>query len=355
MGLLRRGLFYAGSVFQMRSTRVNCNLLLCAFILVQGWTQSTDPYAQGRRAFDAHQFAAAAAFFTKAEAAHPDQTDALLYVGKSLANVGRFPAAERALRRYSLTHPDSSDAIYMLGFVLNREDRPRASLETYTRAARLSVPQSDDLKIVALDYVLLNDYSDAIRWMKQAVQFNPRNQQAWYDLGRCYYSQSSFPKARQAFLHALALKPDDTKAETNLALTLEMLNQTAAADEAYKHAVVLANADTHSDQWPYLDYGSFLLDQGRAAEAILLLQKAVLLAPSCAACHGKLGHALQETGDVESAVRELERAVALSPRDPKLHYALGHAYRSAGLMDKSRHEFALSAELYGTKDATGSR
>ena len=345
----------------MRSTSIKVSaslwriaaLLLCVLILGQARAQTTDTYTQALAAFNAHNFQASSALFAKAEAENPGKSDALLFEGKALANLGRFPAAEQALQQYSIAHPDSADALYMLGFVLNREDKPKGSLGVYNRAARLSVPKSDDLKTVALDYVLLNDYPDAIRWMKQSVQFNPRNEQAWYGLGRCYYTQSSFPQAQQAFDRALALDPNDLKAATNLALTLEMLNQPSNADRAYKRAIALADSDPHTDQWPYLDYGSFLLEEGNAAQAIPLLTRAAAIAPGCAPCHGKLGRALDETGKFKQAVAELEQAVALSPHDPKLHYALGHAYRSAGLIEKSRQELALSAKIYGTKDATG--
>lgn len=319
----------------------------------EGRAQTVSTYTQALAAFNAHNFQAAASLFAKAEAERPGQSDALLFEGKALANLSRFPAAEQSLHEYATAHPDSADALYMLGFVLNREDKPKESLEIYTRAARLSLPQSDDLKTVALDYVLLNDYPDAIRWMKQSIQFNPRNEQAWYALGRCYYTQSSFPQAQQAFDRALALDSNDLKAATNLALTLEMLNQPAKADGAYKRAIVLADSDPHTDRWPYLDYGSFLLEQGRAKESIPLLSRSVAIAPACAQCHGKLGRAFDETGNFKQAVAELEQAVTLSPHDPKLHYALGHAYRSAGLIERSRQELALSARLYGTKDATG--
>lgn len=328
-------------------------LLLCALISGRAHAQTASAYAQAKAAFDAHNFTAAASLFHKAEAENPGVSDALLFEGKALANLGQFPSADQALRQYSQLHPDSSDALYMLGYVLNREDKPKDSLVVYNHAAQLATPGSDDLKMVALDYVLLNDYPDAIRWMKQAVQFNPKNEQAWYGLGRCYYTQSSFPLAQQAFDRALALDPHDLKAATNLALTLDMLNKPAAAETAYQRAIALADSDPRTDQWPYLDYGSFLLDHGRAADAVPLLQKSAALAPACAQCHGKLGRALDDTGNFKQAVVELEKAVALSPHDPKLHYALGHAYRSAGLIEKSRQELALSAKLYGTKDATG--
>lgn len=315
--------------------------------------QTADPYQQAQTAFAAHHFADAAALFARADSQHPGISDALLMEGKSLVNLEQYAPAETALSTYSSQHPDSSDALYLLGFVLNREGKPADSLNAYTRAAKQSTPQSDDLKVVALDYVLLNDYDDAIRWMKQAVAFDPKNEQAWYGLGRCLYSQSEFTEAQQAFERALALDPHDVKAEANLGLAYEMANQPDQAEAAYKAAVALANADPKTDEWPYLDYGSFLLEHDRPADAIALLQRAVAVAPQCAQCHGKLGRALAETGAAKQGVDQLRQAVTLSPQDPRLHYDLGRAYRAAGDMDQARAELALSARLYGSKDAPG--
>jgi Flp pilus assembly protein TadD len=237
----------------------------------------------------------------------------------------------------------------MLGFVLNREDKPGDSLRTYTRAARMATPKSDDLKVVALDYVLLNDYPDAIRWMRQAVIFDPRNEQAWYALGRCFYSQSEFKEAQEAFEKALALNSGDLKAEENLGLAYEMGNRPQEAETAYKAAIAMADGKT--DQWPYLDYGSFLLEHDRPGEAVPVLERAVKAAPQCAECHGKLGRALARTGQAAEGIAELQTAVKLAPKDPKMHYDLGRAYRAAGRMDEARAELAVSAKLYGSKES----
>jgi len=315
--------------------------------------QTVNAYQRAEAAFAAHRYAESAQLFAQAEKENPGGSDALLMEGKSLVNVEQFAQAETALRTYASRHPDSSDALYLLGFVLNREDKPAESLNTYTQAAKLATPQSDDLKVVAMDYVLLDDYDDAIRWMKQAVAFDPKNEQAWYGLGRCLYSQSEFQEAAAAFERALALDAHDVKAEANLGLAWEMANRPEAAEQAYKAAVALADADAKTDEWPYLDYASFLLEHDRPGEAVPLLERAVAVAPRCAECHGKLGRALAETGKARRGVAELRTAVALSPQDPKLHYDLGRAYRAAGEMEQARAELALSAKLYGSKDSPG--
>src|SRR6185437_4745957 len=106
-------------------------LCLAALCGIVAQAQSTDPYAAGMAAFNAHRYAKAAPLFAAAEAANPGHSDALLFEGKSLANVNRFAEAETVLRQYSSQHPQSSDALYMLGFVLNREGHPKESLNIY--------------------------------------------------------------------------------------------------------------------------------------------------------------------------------------------------------------------------------
>ncbi|HUY82115.1 MAG TPA: tetratricopeptide repeat protein [Acidobacteriaceae bacterium] len=326
-------------------------VLVCAASFFAG-AQTTGAYERGVAAFNVHHYAEALPLFAQAEKEAPGTTDAPLYEGKALADLERFKEADAVLRAYAGKHPNSADALYILGYVLNREDKPAESLQTYTKAAQLSAPKSNDLKIVATDYVLLNDYPDAIKWMRQAIDFDPRNESAWYGLGRCYYSQSSFGDAEKAFRYALKQAPTDLRAQINLALTLEMLNEPVKADKEYRAAIVLADAAPHTDQWPYLDYASFLLEEGRAAEAIPLLEKAIVIAPQCAKCHGKLGRALEATGKKEAAVTELEKAVALNPKDAHLHYALGHAYRAVGMMDKAKKELAITAKMYASKDGS---
>jgi Flp pilus assembly protein TadD len=311
--------------------------------------QNASLYDQGRSAFAAHHWADAASLMARAAEQDSGRSDALLFEGKALANLERFPEADAALTHYSQLHPDSAEALFILGFVQHRENKPSESLVTYTAAAKLATPRGDDLKIVGRNYVLLNDYPDAIHWLEKAVEFDPRNADAWYSLGRCYYTQSSFRDAERAFQKVLELEPKNVKAAENLALTLDAENRPAEADRAFAMAVTLARDAPHADEWPYLNYGGFLLDHDRAAEAVPILQQAVVIAPKCVACHEKLGRALGATGSTKSGIAELEQAATLSPDVARLHYELGLAYRTAGMTDRAKAEFGASEKLYGAK------
>lgn len=287
----------------------------------------------------------------EAEAAAPGSTDALLFAGKALVRLNRLPEADKALTSFTERHPDSADGIYTLGLVQQRENKPRESLTTFTRAAKLRTPTSQQLDVVGLDYVLLDDYPDAIHWLEKAVEFDPNNAEAWYSLGRCHYTQSRFHDAEKAFEKVLTLDPGNMKAAENLGLVYSAENRLDDADRSFQKSITLARKNASTDEWPYLDYGSFLLDQDRAKEAVPLLEQAVTLNSKCAQCHEKLGRALAASGNLQEGIKQLEQAVSLNANDARLHYELGLAYRKDGQQERAKEELALSEKLYGTKTA----
>ncbi|HEY3974250.1 MAG TPA: tetratricopeptide repeat protein [Candidatus Sulfotelmatobacter sp.] len=315
------------------------------FCIVHLTAQAGDELDRGMTDFRAGNYSSAAARFARAESASPGSTNALLFEAKCFVHLGNFAAAEKALDSYLASHADSADAMYLLGFTLHRQNRPAESLATYTQAAGLVRPKSDDLKIVGLDYVLLDDYPDAIKWLEKSVEFDANNADAWYYLGRAYYTKARFSEARKAFHKLLDLDPRDSRAENNLGLIFETEGQPAEAIEAYRQAITWQQQSLRPSEQPYVNLGSLLLEQSQTKDAFEPLQRAVALAPGNAYCHVKLGEYYRKTAQFESAQRELEKATALEPDNATTHYLLGRLYKETHAMDRAQTEFDLAAEL----------
>lgn len=310
-------------------------------------------FEQGLSDFKAGNYSSAIVSFSRVEATSPGTTGALLYEAKCRIHLSQFAKAEQALRRYLAAHGSSADAMYLLGFVLHRENRLSDSLATYTQAAALGRPTSDDLKIIGLDYVLLDDYPDAIKWLEKSVEFDPNNADAWYYLGRTYYSSARLSEARRAFLQLLQLEPHDMRAENNLGLILETEGRSEAAADAYRQAIAWQKENLKPSEQPYVNLGSLLMEQGQTKEALEPLQKAVELAPGSAYCHLKLGVEYHKAGQLENAQRELEKATQLEPESATAHYQLGRLYKDIHSTDRAQAEFNRAAELQAR--AAGSR
>ena len=322
------------------------------------FAQSSGDFDRALAEFRAGNYAQAATMFATVDTAAPGTTDALLYRAKSLVHLEDFAGADQALRAYLQSHRDSSDALYMLGFVLNRENRPSDSLATYTQAATLTPPTADDLKIVGLDYVLLDDYADAIKWLEKAVAFDSKNQDAWYYLGRAYYTRSRLSEARKAFQTILDLDPSNAKAENNLGLILETEGNVTGAIDAYRKAIAWQEQSLHVNEQPYVNLGNLLAEQGRPQEAVGPLERAVAIAPNNAYCHLTLGVFYRKIGSTEKARQELLRATELDQTNAVAHYQLGRLYKDINDLPHAKAEFDRTAELQsraaGSKPASQS-
>jgi Flp pilus assembly protein TadD len=287
---------------------------------------------------------------------------------KSLVEANHVTEAESKVRRYLKTHAPSADAHFLLGYILFRaiqvkasqqgradpkfeEQNAKASLAEYTLGAKFKDPNAFDLKIVALDCVLLHDYVDADKWLTKSVELDPNNFETWYYLGRARYNEERFQDAVTAFQKCLALDPHNVKAEDNLGLSYAALDRRDDAAAAYQKAIALQSESLIKDSGPFIDLGSLLLDENRAEEAVGYLSQGVAISPEESRAHAGLGKAYSKLNNFGEAQNELEKAVQLAPDNGALHYVLGQLYRRRGLVDKAKAEFDRSAELNGSHSA----
>ena len=324
-------------------------LLSAATLLAQNPPSSA--YTRGRAAYDSGKYAEAAELFRAAAQQPAAPPDSLLWEAKSLADTGSFPAAEQALTRYLATGEHSATALYLLGYVQQRQNHPRDSLATFTRAAAVRTPNAEDLRLVAIDYVLLDDYRDARTWLNRALGMNPHLTEARYDLGRVAMHDGDFHAAERQFQAVLAADPASVKAMNNLGVTYEALNRPADALAIYARAVTAQAGAAHPSEQPLLNQGALLITQGRPAEAVPPLRQSVAIAPGCSHCHEELARALLATGSAEAARSEMAAAVRLDPSNPRLHFQLGQMLRRAGLEREAAAELRKSESLYGTKSS----
>jgi len=266
---------------------------------------------------------------------------------RSLLNAGKLPESEAVLRKDVSQSPSSAEAHFLLGYVLFREQKAKESLAEFTAGAKYRRPVADELKVVASDYVLLGDFGDADKWFSEVVIEKPDDSDAWYLLGRTKFNENDFTGAKADFEHALTLRPRYVEAENNVGLCWKELNSTAKAEAAFQTAIDW-QGDTPSDEQPFLNLGTLLVEQNEAAKAIPYLVKAGELAPKNPKVHEELAQAYTTKQDLPRAQAALEKAVELAPDISALHFKLGQIYRKEGLQDRAQHEFDICSKLNST-------
>jgi tetratricopeptide (TPR) repeat protein len=278
----------------------------------------------------------------------PETQDPVLLGSHRAAEQGEFAEGEAMLRQFLNQHPSSPDAHYLFGYILYREVRAKESLAEYTLGAQHRKPSALELEIVALDYVLLGDFVDADRWLTKSLSWEPTNPLGWYYLGRAKYNENRFAEAIDAFNACLKLEPRNAKAEDNIGLSQEGLNQPEEAAKAFQVAISWQEGANVESAQPFLNLGSLLTDQGKADAALPYLFKAIELAPQNAKCHEVLGRAYVKLKQLNKAQSEFEQAVRLAPKSSSLRFELAMTYRDQGLKDQAKQEFDRCAALNAT-------
>ena len=322
-------------------------LVLSALAQDQLW----EPYNRGITAFSQHRYAEAVEALSNISAREPGYKDALVLQAKALIHLDKYAAAEQSLEQYVKLHPESADAKFLLGYVLFREDQPNRSLEMYTAAAAQQRPRADDFKIVGLNYVLLNDYPDAIKWLERSVQENPKDAEAIYYLGRAYYNQNWFDRAIASFQQALNVDPTFAKAQNNLGLAYAAQNKLDLAEKAYRRAIQLGEEHGQKSDQPYINLAELLIDHNRIGDALALLDTARQIDPKADKTEQLRGRALLAENRLPEAEAAFRTAVALKPENGVLHYQLGRVLKRLGKSQEAKQEFERSKSLLGTHSA----
>ena len=314
-----------------------------------------------------------------------DQTDALLADAKALFRQSKFAEADRAARQYLENHSNSADAHFLLGHILfreiqaeaildrqlalqaqagvgggmattpepalpkDREEKAKASLDEFTAGAKYRDPSAADLKIVAFDYIVLGDYSDADKWLTKMLDWAPNDSDGWYNLGRTKYNENRFAEAISAFQQCLKLDSRNVRAEDNLGLSFAGLGRNEEAAAAYRQAIAWQAQSLAKNPRPYMDLGSLLIDENRPKEAVTFLLQAIEIDPRDSKTHELLGKAYSRLEEFPKAQVELEKAIELSPQTPNLHCMLAPVYRKQGFAEKAKAEYNRCAILTGSR------
>jgi len=309
-------------------------------------------------------------------------SDATLAQAKSLLQRGMLTRAEIVARQFLEEHADSADAHFLLGYILFeeihgkylgeekkegasfryndavghslarlRDAKAKESLAEFTAGAKYHVPNAFDLKIVALDYVLLKDYISADKWLTLSLKWEPTDAQGWYYLGRTKYSESQFPEAIEAFEECLKLEPRNLLAEYNVGLSYEGLGQRDQAIQAYQNAIAWQTQSHVKSPEPFIYLARLYLDENQPEKAVPYLLQAIGVFPEVSKAHEELGRAYSALHRLSEAQKELEKAVHLSPERAPLRCMLGQVYRKEGMIAKAQAEFDRCAALQKTQSS----
>ncbi|MGH7365010.1 MAG: tetratricopeptide repeat protein [Candidatus Rokuibacteriota bacterium] len=235
-------------------------------------------------------------------------------LGRVVARPGRFPEAETHVRRAIALRPDRPGPHENMGGIMLAQGRYREAEEHFRRAATLHPDRAVSRNALGVALAIQGRDVEAEAEFREAARLSPRLVDAPANLGVLYARQGRYEDAMPPLRRALALDGGraGVRAELGRALRSRAIE---------------------------------LVRQGRPGDAARLWQEASPLAADDRDLLRGLGQALVEQGKGAEAIPILERAVTLAPRRGEERFWLARAYRLAGRMREADRETATLREL----------
>lgn len=216
----------------------------------------------------------------------------------------------------------------------------------YKRALRHDSMHLDANYLLGTLYAEQGKLTDALKFLRQAAEINPRSHMIQNNLGNIYQMSGQFDKAIACYQSALDVEPNMPEVHNNLGNIFRNLEQYAEAEACYRRGLLLRPDFVEV----YCNLGGVLRSQKKFKEAIECYRKALDLSPTFKAAYEGLGICHTELGERDQAVASFNRYLELDPSDNS-EVKLRLALLNAGDVPK-RYPAAVTLTTYGKKAQT---
>ncbi|PYR90563.1 MAG: hypothetical protein DMF84_20200 [Acidobacteria bacterium] len=235
--------------------------------------------------------------------------------------------------------PHDADIQNQLGEALERIGALDAAVDAFRAATaeRPSFRKASNNLILAL--VKAGKGPEAVERARAIVNGSPDDPDAHFTLGLAE-SEQDYTEAIRSFRRALELAPRHALARYNLALVLNRADRQAEAADELDRAIGI-------DPRPEMHYqlGVIYWHQGDLDRAIRALRAAIAAEPRYAEAHNTLGALLKARRDWKGAADALRRAIALQPDLAAAHYTLAQVLELSGDAGGAREHFTEAERL----------
>jgi tetratricopeptide (TPR) repeat protein len=179
------------------------------------------------------------------------------------------------------------------------------------------------------------DFPAAEPLLKKAVESDPKNFQAWFDLGFVYNRLGRTSESIHAYRQSVAAKPDVFESNLNLGLMLARSNSPEA--EPFLRAATKLKPTDHLEEGQaraWLSLGH-LVQNTKPEDALDAYQKAAVLTPKDPEPHIAAGLLRERGKDYAGAEADYKQVLVLDPASMEAVIGLTNIYMKSGRMPEA--------------------
>jgi arylsulfatase A-like enzyme/Flp pilus assembly protein TadD len=310
-------------------------------------------------------------------AARPEDPDLLALRGEFHAHSGDMVAAEELFRRAVTVDALHLPSRFMLAELLKRTGRGAEAVAVLEDLLRIQ--PGNPRALAAIGDIKVNDARSAAAYLEEAVRLDPKNHEALVNLGRVYIQMGLGAKAESMLRRSLEVRPGDSSATNNLAVSLIIQERLDDAEAMLRELIAdhpdfaearnnlsltlarrgdLAEAEAEARRAiesnselldPRLTLASILNGSERPAEAVAVLEPFAAKNPAHSDFAIQYGIGLLGAGRAQDSLPWLERAMSVTQsRDEQVVIALARAKEALGRPREARDLYELAGQISTT-------
>lgn len=222
--------------------------------------------------------------------------------------LGDPPGAIKGLMRSLQVNPLDQDACVNLGVALHGVGRSAAATDSYRRAIILGTESPSSYYNFAITFSELGDFEASTRNFLRCAQLDPCDPHIWSGLANVYKIQGLIDSAIRAHQKAICVAPASKKSLSDLGLVIGKID-TELSQHLHAWALRLAGDDPI-----YLRNYAFTLTQvGALVQAVAELHRAVSIKPDCNSSWMGLAVTMRDMRRSAEALHMIDRALVLQP------------------------------------------
>jgi len=237
--------------------------------------------------------------------------------GMKALEAGDYAAAAEAFRKLVTQQPGDYAAHFHLGLAYSLLQKTDEAIAEYQKVLELKPGLYEAQLNLGILWLEKHQPAEALRWLEQALAQKPGEFAPNYYSGEALRELNRPAEAVERYRHALEANPKSAAAEVGLARALVALGQIDQAATHYRRAAEVSP----EYRTALIELAAALEKAGRLREAIALYEQF----PEDLAARERLGNLLLETGETDRAIQLLQQVVEASPT-PASRFALALAY-----------------------------
>jgi tetratricopeptide (TPR) repeat protein len=243
-----------------------------------------------------------------AQPSQPQSSDTGFAAARRLLQQGKYDDAIAQLQELSAQKPSLEGLPHELGTAYYKKGDYIKAIGSFKQALEEDPRDNEAVQLLGLSYYLAGRPADAIAYLERVQTWFPRaNVDAAYILGQCYIQTKDYLQAQRAFAKMFDVAADSAASYLFTARMLFRQEFEPVAEEYAQKAIAL------NPKLPLVHFllGELYLFKSRVPEAVAEFQKELAINPGNAAAYYKLADAYSRIQKFEDAERLLQRSIWL--------------------------------------------